>query len=460
MTHQEYLNKLIDSIDTISDVLDTEHYGMCLVDRDGYIVKWNYENFFHIKAIAAVGRHVTEIIPNTRLHLVARTGTKELMQLQEINGSLVIANRIPLIHDGETIGAAGTIIFKDTQEIANLHSRMAKLESNFKTYQSEIAKMYSARYQFKDILTTNTKMNYLKHLGETIAQSEASILITGESGTGKELFASAIHNASFASHHPFVSINCSSIPQELLESELFGYENGAFTGARRDGHVGKFELAGEGTIFLDELGTMPINMQVKLLRVLESREFYRLGGSKKIPLKARIIAATNADLEDAIKEGTFRSDLYYRLNVISIDLPPLRDRLEDIPCLCERMLAQNEGRYANNHMQISDEALNLLAMHNWPGNVRELRNVIERAALICESNLIQPVHLPDYIQIYRNKALPDDSVGYYHHQLASLERQMILQALKDNEGNKQAAAKHLGIHRSLLYKKIKEFGLE
>lgn len=460
MTHQEYFNKLTDSIDTLSDILDTEHYGMCLVDKDGYIVKWYYEKFFHIKANVAVGRHVTEVIENTRLHIVAQTGIKELMQLQEINGTLVITNRIPLVHNHETIGAAGTILFKDISEIATLHSRMSKLEDNFKAYQSEIAKMYTARYRFDDIKTINPKMLRLKQLGQTIARSEASVLIQGESGTGKELFAQAIHNASLVSNHPFVSINCSSIPKELLESELFGYESGAFTGARKDGRMGKFELAGEGTLFLDELGTMPLEMQVKLLRVLESREFIRLGGNKKIPLKARVIAATNENLAQAIEDGTFRADLYYRLNVINIDIPPLRERLEDLPALCDHLLFQKSSKYHQPYLYMSEESMSLLSLHHWPGNVRELRNIIDRAVIICDGEKILPQHLPDYIQAYRKSDFSENTVGYYHHEIECLERQMIMKALKDNKGHRQAAAKQLGIHRSLLYKKMKDLDIK
>jgi transcriptional regulator with PAS, ATPase and Fis domain len=333
---------------------------------------------------------------------------------------------------------------------------MSRLEDSFKAYQSEIAKMYTASYRFEDIITINSKLISLKQLGQTIAKSDASVLIQGESGTGKELFSQAIHNASLVSNHPFISINCSSIPKQLLESELFGYESGAFTGARKDGRIGKFELAGEGTIFLDELGTMPLEMQVKLLRVLESKEFFRLGGNKKIPMKARVIAATNANLSESIKNGTFRSDLYYRLNVINIEIPPLRERLEDIPLLCENLLAQKNNIYHTSNLYMSEEALALLNAHNWPGNVRELRNVIERAALICETDEILPQHLPDYIQAYRKQHLPEAAEGYYHHEIASLERQLITKALKDNQGNRQAAARQLGIHRSLLYKKIKD----
>ena len=320
----------------------------------------------------------------TPVFISLQTGVKELMQLQEINGSMVITNRIPLIHNREVIGAAGTIIFRDIKEIAHLHNRMSKLEDNFKAYRSEIAKMYAAQYHFDDIITNNQKMLNLKHLGQTIARSDASVLIQGESGTGKELFAQAIHNDSLVSHQPFVSLNCSSIPKELMEAELFGYESGAFTGARKDGKIGKFELAGEGTLFLDELGTMPMDMQVKLLRVLESKEYVPLGSNKKIPFKARVIAATNENLSSSMKNGSFRSDLYYRLNVININIPPLRERIEDLPLLCSNLLSQKADMYQQSHLHMSQEAMDLLNLHNWPGNVRELRNVMDRAAIICE----------------------------------------------------------------------------
>ncbi len=459
MTNEEYLEKLTDSIDILSDILDTEQYGMCIVDRDGLIIKWCYEKFLHIKASEALGRPVTDIIENTRLHIVARNGVKELMQLQEIGGRKVITNRIPLIHNHEVIGAAGVILFRDVNEIAQLHNRMLRLEDNFKAYQSEIAQMYSAKYKFDDIITVNPKLNDLKDLARTIAKSDASVLIQGESGTGKELFAQAIHNASPVSHNPFVSINCASIPSSLLESELFGYESGAFTGANKEGRMGKLELAGEGTLFLDELGNMPVDMQIKLLRVFESREFTRVGGSKKIPFRARIIAATNEDLSAALKDGRIRSDFYYRINVISLSIPPLRDRPEDLPYLCEHMLEEKTYRCSQFQLHMSKPALDLLAMHDWPGNVRELRNVIDRAAIICDSDTIMPRHLPDYIQAYQKDTAPDVQEGYYHREVSDLERRLIIQALRNNNGNRQAAARELGIQRSLLYKKMKDLSI-
>lgn len=372
MTHQEYFDKLTDSIDTLSDILDTEHYGMCLVDKDGYIIKWYYEKFFNIKASAAVGRHVTEVIENTRLHVVAQTGVKELMQLQEINGSMVITNRIPLIHNHEVIGAAGTIIFRDIKEIAHLHSRMSKLEDNFKAYRSEIAKMYAAQYHFDDIITNNQKMLNLKHLGQTIARSDASVLIQGESGTGKELFAQAIHNASARKNGPFIAVNCAALTETLLESELFGYAEGAFTGAKKGGKPGLFECAHQGSLFLDEIETMSPALQAKLLRVLQEREVVRIGSIDPIPVDVRILSSTNEDLLSRVQQGSFRRDLYYRLNVIPLHIPALRERREDILLLAETFCRQLGADFT-----ISGRAQAALVQHRWPGNVRELRNCME-----------------------------------------------------------------------------------
>ena len=449
MTHQEYFDKLTDSIDTLSDILDTEHYGMCLVDKDGYIIKWYYEKFFNIKASAAVGRHVTEVIENTRLHVVAQTGVKELMQLQEINGSMVITNRIPLIHNHEVIGAAGTIIFRDIKEIAHLHSRMSKLEDNFKAYRSEIAKMYAAQYHFDDIITNNQKMLNLKHLGQTIARSDASVLIQGESGTGKELFAQAIHNASLVSHQPFVSLNCSSIPKELLEAELFGYESGAFTGARKDGKIGKFELAGEGTLFLDELGTMPMDMQVKLLRVLESKEYVPLGSNKKVPFKARVIAATNENLEKAIGEGRFRDDLFHRLNEFTLRIPTLAECREDILPLAYFFLKLTCAKAHKSFRGFDRLAEAALLEYPWPGNIRELKNVIGRAVLICQEQWISVSDLNLEI------SLPKEEETQWTEE--EKEKALLLQTLENTGDNRSKAARLLNVSRTTLYEKLRKY---
>lgn len=471
MDKRKQLKKLMESVDILQDILDTEQYGMCVIDHEARVVKWNYQKFFNIREEEVLGRPVTEVLENTRLHIVVKTGEKELFQLQKIGGSHVIANRIPILYQGEIIGAAGTIVYKDIKELKELHDRMEKMENHYKDYRSELANMYSARYSFEDIRTENQKMKDIKELSRVVAGTEATVLLLGESGTGKEMFAQAIHNGSMASQEPFVSLNCSSIPRDLLESELFGYASGAFTGAKKDGKMGKFELAGHGTIFLDEIGTMPMDMQVKLLRVLESREFERVGSTKKTAFCARIIAATNDALEQEVKEGKFRKDLYYRLNVVTVKIPPLRERKEDLDCLCQTLLKNHRKKYEVRDLYIAPEAMSAFRTHDWPGNVRELRNVLERAVILCQGGAILPEHLPDYLQEHLPKrSLPApkgekpayaDKVqdSYYKREIARLEQAMIESALKECKGNRKETAKRLGIHRSLLYKKLEELGI-
>lgn len=460
-TAKKRLEKLKESVEILKDILDTENYGMCIVDRDGYIVQWNYERFFDIPKEQVIGRPVTEVLENTRLHIVAKTGKKELYQLQEIRGANVIANRIPIIYQGEIIGAAGTIIFKDTKEIGDLFDKMERVENNILAYRSELAKMYRAKYTFDDIKTTNNNMLQLKKLAEVVAKTDVTILIQGESGTGKELFAHAIHQASLVCNEPLVSINCASIPRELLESELFGYEGGAFTGSKKEGRVGKFELAGKGTLFLDEIGTMPLDMQAKLLRVLESHEFERVGGNKKIKFTARVIAATNANLVEEVRNGTFRKDLYYRLNVVCLDIPPLRERLDDIECLCDAILENRRKKYDLGNIHLAKDTIDVLKHHNWPGNIRELRNVIERGLILCEGTEIKPVHISGDVR--HNEEIPSEQPiydSYFKNEVASFEKKLIQQALKNAGGNRAKAAKALGIHRSVLYKKMSDYSIE
>ncbi len=461
---KKQLEKLVESVDILQDILDTEQYGMCVVDSEGRVVKWNYEKLFNIREEEVLGRPVTEVLENTRLHIVVKTGKKELFQLQEIHGSHVIANRIPIFCQGESIGAAGTIVFKDVKELKDLWARLEKTENRYRDYRSELASMYSARYSFDDIYTESTRMEELKELCRVVARTEASILLLGESGTGKEMFAQAIHNESMASHEPFVSLNCSSIPKDLLESELFGYAPGAFTGAKRDGKMGKFELAGNGTIFLDEIGTMPMDMQVKLLRVLESRELERVGSTKKTSFGARVIAATNDNLEQAMEEGTFRKDLYYRLNVVTVKIPPLRERKEDLACLCQALLGMHCKKYKWQCPVMAEETMSVLRTHDWPGNVRELRNVLERALILSGGETILPQHLPDALRksdsaLRFEASVPFKECGesYYKQEIARLEQRMICQALAECGGNRKEAAELLGIHRSLLYKKMETY---
>ncbi|NLX61661.1 MAG: sigma 54-interacting transcriptional regulator, partial [Tissierellia bacterium] len=385
------------NLDMVEDLLNYVYEGFALVDSEGRIVKWNYEKLLGIKEEDALGRPVQEVIENTRLHIVAKTGKKEIRDIQRIQGRDMVANRIPIIRGGKVIGAVGTVLFKDASDVREMAKELIGLENKLNQYKGELERLQDSKYTFDSIITQDPKMKYLKKMAQTAAQSNSTVLILGESGTGKELFAQAIHKASYRKFGPFVPINCAAIPRDLLESELFGYEEGSFTGAKKGGKPGKFELASGGTIFLDEIGTMPLQMQAKLLRVLEEREFERIGGNKKIILDARIIAATNEDIEEAVKKGKFREDLYYRLNVINIDIPPLRDRKEDIPLLAKHLLENLCNELDTEKKILKARTIEILKEYHWPGNIRELRNTLERAITISTGTEILPEHLPERI---------------------------------------------------------------
>ncbi|NLW40412.1 MAG: sigma 54-interacting transcriptional regulator [Tissierellia bacterium] len=448
------------SLDMIEDLLAHAYEGFALVDKEGRIVKWNYHKLLGIKEEDAIGKHVTEVIENTRLHLVVKTGKKEIRDIQRIQGHDMVANRVPIIRGGEIIGAVGAVLFKDASDVREMAKELIELENKINEYKGEIERLQDSRYTFNSIITQNPKMEYLKKLGRTAARSNSTVLILGESGTGKELFAQAIHKASYRKFGPFIPINCAAIPKELLESELFGYEAGAFTGARKEGKPGKFELANGGTIFLDEIGDMPLEMQVKLLRVLEEKEFERVGGNKKITLDARIIAATNEKIEEAVEKGKFREDLYYRLNVINIDIPPLRDRKEDIPLLCDHLIEYLSKELNTDKKKIDERTMEILMEYHWPGNVRELRNVLERAITLSSQKLILPNHLPE--RLVKNKMEIKDGERVYplKEVVAEAEKEAIIAALNQAKGNKTLAAESLGIHRTALYRKMEKYNID
>lgn len=448
------------SLDMIEDLLAHAYEGFALVDKEGRIVKWNYHKLLGIKEEDAIGKHVTEVIENTRLHLVVKTGKKEIRDIQRIQGHDMVANRVPIIRGGEIIGAVGAVLFKDASDVREMAKELIELENKINEYKGEIERLQDSRYTFNSIITQNPKMEYLKRLGRTAARSNSTVLILGESGTGKELFAQAIHKASYRKFGPFIPINCAAIPKELLESELFGYEAGAFTGARKEGKPGKFELANGGTIFLDEIGDMPLEMQVKLLRVLEEKEFERVGGNKKITLDARIIAATNEKIEEAVEKGKFREDLYYRLNVINIDIPPLRDRKEDIPLLCDHLIEYLSKELNTDKKKIDERTMEILMEYHWPGNVRELRNVLERAITLSSQKLILPNHLPE--RLVKNKMEIRDGERVYplKEVVAEAEKEAIIAALNQAKGNKTLAAESLGIHRTALYRKMEKYNID
>ena len=322
-------------------------------------------------------------------------------------------------------------------------------EVNF--LRNELTKNYS------NMIGKSQTIVEINQLIERVATTNATVLITGESGTGKEVAAVTIRHASTRCDNPFVTVNCAALPENLLESELFGHEKGAFTGAINK-KLGRFELAHKGTIFLDEIGDMPLSMQAKLLRVLQEKSFERVGGTETHKVDVRLIAATNRELTDAIRKGLFREDLYYRLNVIHIHLPPLRERKEDIPLLAEHFL--NKLGHTYHVEKISPEAMEMICAYNWPGNIRELQNVIERSAIICRDGEILPFHLPPELQkptktvVGSIVRLPDEGIS-----LEEVEKQLIMKALEKSKGNQTKAANLLGITRSALLYRTQKYGV-
>ena len=312
------------------------------------------------------------------------------------------------------------------------------------------------RFNFLNIIGSNEKLKRAVNLAKVASVSSCKILIQGESGTGKEIFAQAIHNSSSRRDKPFIAINCAAIPRDLVESELFGYDEGAFTGAKRGGRPGKFEIAEGGTLFLDEIESMPLESQPKLLRVIESNQLTRVGGNKVIPIDVRIISSTNQDLLLAAKEGNFREDLYYRLNTVNVDIPTLRERKDDIPILVKYICGKIGRKLNKNNIEIDKKALKVLCDYNWPGNIRELENVIESAILLSKNSKITIGVIPENIKRFKsNKLYIKDDKGV--NSLIDIEKEAIFKVLKEVKGNISKASRALGIDRSTLYRKIKKF---
>jgi len=443
--------------DIIETIVENAFEWLVVVDREGRIIyiNHNYCEFLEVNREETIGRHVTEVIENTRMHIVAQTGKEELADLQFIKGNYMIANRVPIIKNGEVIAAFGTVFFRDTQEWMKMDSHVKSLLTRMQPYIQKIDS--GVKYSLDDILGESQQIINLKEKVKMVSNSDISILIRGESGTGKELFAHSIHQLSSRSQKPFIKVNCGAIPENLLESELFGYEEGAFTGAKKGGKKGKFQLANGGTLFLDEIGDMPLSMQVKLLRALQDGEIEPIGSTKSISVNVRIIAATNRPLENMIEEKRFREDLFYRINVVPFSVPPLRERAEDLTLLIAYFIDKVTNRLGKRIAGIESSVLEILKSYSWPGNIRELENVIEAAVHLTKGEQITLESLPDYLQsqtaIYRfkNKKLKDI--------VEETEQWVLKQSLERNKDDKALVGRELGISRSTLYEKLNKFGL-
>ena len=424
----------------LNSILEVTTEAVVAIDRRGIVTLFNHsaELILGMSKEHVCGRPAKDVIPAMELQQILLAKKTKLNQIQTINNAKVLVNGIPIFNGDEVIGALGTF-----QSVEVIEKAEAKIRSKLYT------KGFVAKIRFDDLIGTSMQIKNAKEQARLFAHSDSTVLITGESGCGKDLFAQSIHNASARKQKPYVAVNCGAFPSGLLESELFGYEGGAFTGARKSGRRGVFELAHGGTILLDEIGEISLEIQARLLRVLEQKEILRIGGERITPVDIRIIAATNKNLWEMVQAGTFRNDLYYRLNVLELKLPSLKERPEDIPLLLKFFL----GEYCNGMSEKDiDEAASdpALRKYAWPGNVREVKNVAERFAVLHQNNSCYRMRIHKLINEDEPSSTP------VAPQKDSADETQLLQVLKECRGNRGLAAERLGICRTTLWRKLRE----
>ena len=433
----------------IDTILDSIADGVFTVDHDWRITSFNRaaEEITGVPREDAVGQFCREVLKadvcdrQCVLRYTKETGREVVNRTVHIinaRGQRVpvsISTAILKDETGQAIGAVET--FRDISREEDLRKKLEE------------------KYTFQDIVSKSHKLREIFDLLPDVAASTSTVLLQGESGTGKELFAQAIHNLSPRSRRPFVAVNCAALPDTLLEAELFGYKAGAFTDAKKD-KPGRFKLADQGTLFLDEIGDISPALQVRLLRVLQEKTYEPLGGVESIRHDARIIAASNQNLQELVKEGRFREDLYYRINVLKLVLPPLRERMEDVPLLIDHFIRIFNALQDKSLQGVDDQALVCLMAYHYPGNVRELENIIERAFILCKSGIIKRKDLPEFLQSGREEEVaPPD-----HTTFQEMEAAFLINALKRNKGNRVQTARELGIHKSTLFRRIKALGIK
>ena len=449
------------------EILTLTDDGFVVVDNHDVITDINEQYCQYLKTTReyAIGRSIAEIIPNTKMIDIVNYAYQEegaILRLSEKSDDdsdrIFLVNRSAVYDENHNV-IAGVAQVKFRLQTLDSAKKLMRKYSEYEFYREEYRSRNSSQYSFDKIVGNSPRFAEVKKAGYKAAKTMFPVLLTGETGTGKEVFANAIHNNGERREKPMVSINCAAIPNELLESELFGYEEGAFTGAKKGGKKGKFELASGGTLFLDEIGDMPLGMQAKLLRVLQEKEIEKIGGYKPIPVDVRIIAATRKNLPQMIEAGEFREDLYYRLNVIHIELPPLWERREGIVELASYFLNRLNSDYKSG-ISLSPEVRDCFVNYDWPGNIRELDNVIKSAYAACEDFLIQLSDLPS--KMVSRHQLSEEVVGgkKLNQMMEEYERGLLTDVLKNCNWNCQMAANELGIHRSALYKKIAKYELQ
>ncbi|MGM1048677.1 MAG: sigma-54 interaction domain-containing protein [Bacillota bacterium] len=447
--------------------------AITLINEEGHVAVWTSgaEHIFSIRRDEIIGKPASDFFQVDRLQSLRTLKTGESahkMQHRPRHDMFVLINSNPITLDDQIIGAVAAESDLTTQ--MRLHQELLQMTTKVHHLQKEVAMLSPSSDPFQHIKGTSRTIKNSIDTIRKISTTKATVLIQGKSGTGKELFAKAIHDSREGSSAPYIAINCGAIPAPLFESELFGYERGAFSGADPKGKKGKIELANGGTLFLDEIGEMPLEMQVKLLRVLQERSYFPVGGTQLKWTDCRIIAATNRNLEQMIAEGSFREDLYYRLNVVSIEIPSLRERKEDIYELTQSFLQEFSLIYGRHIQSIAPDVFEDLLLYDWPGNIRELRNTIERLVIFSTDGEIRREYLPDNIYSGDKDIAASNPMSYnldimemdgakFQAELDKFERNLLSQALASANGNKLSIAKQLGISRATLYNKLKRLNL-
>ncbi|MGS0763604.1 sigma 54-interacting transcriptional regulator [Syntrophomonas curvata] len=431
----------------LKSLLQSPYEGIAVFDENLRLLYANEVcfRFFKCNGKNELHNELSSLIPRTSLNNSIVKAKPVAGELVTARGRLLELVFLPIVRYNRTIGIIVKGIPSHRQE---------------RTW-GQMVEQYNhgtAQYYFESIVGSSQALVKQKELAAKAARTISTVLITGESGTGKEIFAHAIHNMSPRRKGPFIKVNCAAVPETLLESELFGYAEGAFTGARKEGKPGKFELANHGTIFLDEIGDMSLSMQAKLLRVLQEKEVERVGSIHTTKINVRVIAATNQDLLKLVAENKFREDLFYRLNVIILNLPPLRVRTDDIVLVSTALLQRLNQELGTGVNQISSDVIECFCRYDWPGNIRELENTLERAINFCEGDSINLEHIPQHIKSYNSQGLPAvKAAGSLETLLEEHEREVIVNTLKNYGGNKTKTAQALNIHRSVLYRKINKY---
>lgn len=445
---------------TLKYIIGQIKEGICAINNEGIVILWNkfMEDRYEIKSEDMTGRHISEFLENTISEKVlnSRVGMSDIYFTDKKKDLYALVHANPIFYKDEFIGVVCTEV--DVTEARKLSMELDKANDALKYLKDEVKNL--SKGSFDKILGQSYKLEKSKSIAKQVARTNSSIFIWGESGTGKEVFARAIHDYSERKGQ-FIPVNCSAIPSELFESEFFGYESGAFTGASKKGRVGIFELAKDGTVFLDEIADLPLSMQAKLLRVLQEKEIRRVGGDTIIKINPRIISATNKDLAQLVKEEKFREDLYYRLNVVEIKIPPLRERKEDIVILVHKFLEEICKQNNKKVLSIDKDVINVFQNYRWKGNIRELRNTIENIVVLSQKDTIEMDDIPSYMIEYANNNIEEEDYPLDLTKATQrLEIKNITKALTMSKGNKAKAAKILNIPRTTLYYKIDQYNID